>query len=272
MIIGFNGGILTNPGRVLSIENMEYYGTIGRIAAESAGIPVGLILNEINNMEMVQKGIELGFNAVMFESVSNNPEENISLTKKIVKIAHAAGVAVESNVGTLPTAGNGGLQRQCATACLTTPGGAKRFVDRTGVDMLGVSIGNIEVLMKGKATIDLALLKAIHEATPVYLTLHGGSGIADEDVKDLIASGLCKMNLGAALNQAFIDGIDEVLKSTGQEVSAKYRIGSGLKEDVMAGGEITMKELVRHKMRVYGSAGKAANPKGEETYRRAYNE
>ena len=65
------------------------------------------------------------------------------------------------------------------------------------------------------------------------------------------------MNIGTALNQEFLDGMDSVQRSGSKNISPKYRIGSGLKEDILAGGEISMKELVKHKMKVYGSSGKA---------------
>ncbi len=259
VIIGFNGGILTNPKRIIRPENLEYYASIGKIAAKNTQVPVALILNEVTDLELVESGIELGFNAVMFECESDDLDKDISLTRKIVEIAHGAGVTVESNVGRLPTADKAGLRRERASRFMTTPEDAKKFVEETGIDALGVSIGNVEVLMEGKATMRFDLLEKIHEAVDIPITLHGGSGIADEDVKRLVELGLCKMNIGAALNKAFLDGMEKVKKSNTQYVSPKYRIGSGLKQDIVAGGEIAMRELVKYKMKIYGSAGKAKN-------------
>ena len=257
VVIGFNGGILADANRILKPENLEYYGVMGRIAAENAGVPAALILNEIHDFHNVDAGIRCGFNAVMFEGKADSLDKSISLTKRIVEKAHASGVAVESYVGALPTAEQGGFQQRGRAHPMTAPEDAKRFAGETGVDVLAVSIGNIEGLTEGKAALDFQLLEKIHRAVNVPLTLHGGSGIADEDVGKLVESGVCKINLGAALNQAFLDGMNNVLKSNTQYVSPKVIIGSGLKEDIMAGGEISVKELVKDKMRVYGSAGKA---------------
>lgn len=107
VIIGFNGGILTSPERILKPENLEYFAAVGRIATRKASVPVALILNEISNFQTAVSGIKFGFNAVMFENDSEDFEESVSLTKKVVEVAHAAGVSVESRVGQLPKADKG---------------------------------------------------------------------------------------------------------------------------------------------------------------------
>jgi fructose/tagatose bisphosphate aldolase len=181
----------------------------------------------------------------------------MALTRRIVEKAHTEGVAVETNVGQLPTADQYGSRQRSSSESLTNPKDAKHFVQSTGVAILGVSIGNVEVLMNGKATMNFELHDQIHNMVDIPLTLHGGSGIADEDVGKLIEHGLCKVNIGTALNQAFLNGMEKVKKSSTQDVSPKYRIGSGLKDDIMAGGEIDMKESVKYKIKIYGSAQKA---------------
>jgi ketose-bisphosphate aldolase len=257
VIIGFNGGILNNTDRVLMPDNLEYYAAIGKIAAKNTPVPVSFILNEVPVLELALQGVDLGFNAVMFEPESEDMDKNIAMFSRLVTKAHTAGVSVEANFGQLPTADQYDLRQRTDSHSLTDPENAKRFVEATGIDLLGVSIGNVEVLMDGKASLDFDLFERIHGAIDIPLTLHGGSGIDDGDINELIKRGLCKMNLGTALNQAFLDGMDSVQKSGSQNISPKYRIGSGLKEDILAGGEISMKELVRYKMKVYGSSAKA---------------
>jgi len=257
VIIGFNGGMLTDPKRLLPPENLEYYGAIGGIAAKNASVPVSLILNEIHTHQLVLHCIEYGFNAVMFECDSDDLNTNIRVMKDVVDTAHSAGITVESNIGQLPSADKGELRRRDHHQSLTDPKDAERFVEETGVDVLGVSIGNVEVLMDNKAALDFDLLESIQKAVDIPLTLHGGSGIADEDIEKLIHRGLCKINIGAALNQAFIDGMQNVQTSSKGSISPKFAIGSGLKDDIMAGGELSLIEFVKHKMKVYGCAGKA---------------
>lgn len=257
VIIGFNGGILTSVKRKLPPENLEYFGAMGKIAADKADVPVALILNEIPNFESAVAGIMFGFNAEMLELETEDLEEEILLTKKLVDVAHAVGVAVEAKVGHPPLAENGVLPAGKVEGFLTDPDEAKRVVEETGVDALGVSVGNVEVLTEGKASIHLDLLERIDKVVNVPLVLHGGSGISDDAVGDLISRGVCKINLGTVLNQAFLDGMHQVEECSSGYVSPKHVLGSGLKEDLLAGGRLAMQELVKNKMRVYRSAGKA---------------
>ncbi len=259
VIIGFNAGILTSPKRVLDPENLEYFGAMGKIAARGADVPVALILNEIPTLETALAGITFGFNVLMLEDETEDLEESIILTKKVVEAAHAAGVEVESKVGHLPMAEQGALAAEKAGESLTDPEEAKRFVAETGVDALGVSVGNVETLTKGKAEMHLDLLEQISNIVDVPLVLHGGSGIPDDVIGGLIERGVCKMNLGTILNDAFLNGMKSVLETNGGYVSPKYLLGSGLKEDIFAGGLLAMKELVKQKIRVYGSENKADN-------------
>lgn len=257
VIIGFNAGILTNPERVLPPENLEHFGAMGQILARGASVPVALILNEIPTLETAMAGIDFGFNALMFADETKSLCESIALTRRLVEAAHAANVSVEGNVGRLPVAVGGALSPDSSEDLLTSPDDARRFVEETGVDALGVAVGNVEVLMKGKATMRLDLLERIAAAVDVPIVLHGGSGIPDEIVGDLVTRGLCKMNLGAVLNESFFKGMKSILDSNEGYVSPKYLLGSGLKTDILAGGVLAMKETVKSKMTVYGSAGKA---------------
>jgi fructose-bisphosphate aldolase class II len=257
VIIGFNAGIFTSAKRVLPPENLEYFGAIGRIAAEHADIPAALILNEISSFGSAMAGMVFGFNVLMLEPETDDLEENILLTQKVVEAAHAVGVAVEAKVGSLPMAEKGVFASAKIDRFLTDPDEAEHFVDETGVDALGVSVGNVEVLMKGKAEMRLDLLERISRSVSVPLVLHGGSGIADDVVGRLIERGVRKMNLGAMLNQAFLDGMREAMANQDEYVSPKYALGSGWSEDILAAGQLAMKEVVKKKMVVYGSAGKA---------------
>jgi len=257
VIIGFNAGILTDSQRILPPENLTHYAAMGNLAARGASVPVALILNEIPAMAMAMEGVRLGFDALLFEDETKPLSENVTLVRGLVEAAHAADVAVEGNVGRLPVAVEGGSSPNQSDETLTRPEDAERFVAETGIDALGVAVGNVEVLTHGKATMRLDLLERIAAAVGVPLVLHGGSGIPDEIVGDLIARGVAKINLGAVLNESFFRGMNEVLETREDYVSPKYRLGSGLKSDILAGGFLAMKETVKKKMAVYGSVGKA---------------
>ena len=264
VVIGFNGGILSDPKRVLGPVDAGVYLALWRSIAERASVPVSVLVNEIPTLEMAQEAIARGANCLMIESDTGELDHAISRVRAVVEAAHAAGVAVEANVGNLPSAEAGEQKRTGFAGSLTRIDDARRFVGETGVDALGVSIGNVEVQREATARLNLALLEEIHRAVPVPLVLHGGSGIPDGIVAELTARGVCKINLGAALNTAFLAGMTSRLGGGASEASPKFTVGSGWSEDCLAAGELEMRRLVAHKMTVYGSAGKVRSAGRQE--------
>ena len=117
-------------------------------------------------------------------------EENIENTRKAVEIGHRYGAAVEGELGSL------GSSFVDITETMTDPEKAREFVERTGVDILAVSIGNSHGFYKGTPHLDFDRLAEIREAIaayPCYLTLHGGSGISEEHFKESIKQGITKI-------------------------------------------------------------------------------
>ena len=104
-------------------------------------------------------------------------------------------------------------------------------------------------MYKDKARIDFERIKEITELTDVFLSLHGATGVTEKDMKEVIRLGVCKINIGAALRQAFTKGMTE---ATLQSKSV------GSPENILAVAEQRMKEVVRLRMRVYGSSGEAS--------------
>ena len=124
----------------------------------------------------------------------------MQVTRRIVEAAHAIGAAVQAEFGELPDAsgemGGGGGH-------LTDPAQAARFFDETGIDALAVSVGNVHTLTRGKANIDWARLAAIHQAVPLPLVIHGGTGFPDEAIPQAVALGVAKFNYGTVLKRSF---------------------------------------------------------------------
>jgi len=144
IIIGFNGEFLTRPGR-LSEERIGWYGTLGRAAAESACVPCGLIFNECPSDSAVKEAVKAGFNLVMLADHEASFEDYLRRVSKLVQFAHKYRVAVEAEIGELPSGSTGEVNTSHST--LTDPELAARFVEATNVDLLSVSAGNIHVLV-----------------------------------------------------------------------------------------------------------------------------
>lgn len=255
IIIGFGGDFLLSKDR-LDRAPLEHYAAIGRAAAETAKVPVALLLNETSDFSTVIKGIKLGFTGVMFEDPKLNPEEHIAIIKEIVKIAHAVGVSVEASCGELATSLDGTGHRMEA-GHLTMPQEAARFAEETGIDALAVAIGNVHTLTDAKATIDFELLTQIRKATNVPLVAHGGTGFAYDDLRRAIRLGICKVNVGAVFKRVYLEGMKAILDGITGFVNPHALLGSGGPSDVMTAGKLRMKEKARELIQVCGSNGKA---------------
>jgi fructose-bisphosphate aldolase class II len=135
-----------------------------------------------------------------------------------------------------------------ADATFTDPQEAAEFAERTKVDALAIAIGTAHGVYKGEPKLDFDRLAKIREATDVPLVLHGASGIGDEAIRKAVSLGICKINIDTELRQAFTKAVQEVVHSKPQEFDPRKLLGPARE---------AMKEVVRAKMRLFGSAGRA---------------
>ncbi len=148
----------------------------------------------------------------MVADYSSRPfAQNVELTRKVVEAAHAAGVAVEGELGYVPPPASRHRQPRQGTA---QPGGipgtpspapmrAEAVVARTGVDSLAVSIGTVHGAYRGEPQLDMERLEAIRCRVPVPLVLHGGSGVPGDLLREAIARGITKINFATELKHAW---------------------------------------------------------------------
>jgi fructose/tagatose bisphosphate aldolase len=169
----------------------------------------------------------------------------------LVRDAHAHGVAVEGELGTLADAGD------ATHASLTDPNEAAAFVEATGVDCLAVSIGNVHVLEGRAAKVDLERLDAIHRSVDVPLVVHGGTSFPADAVDGAIAHGVAKFNVGTALKRAYLDGLTDAVASASPGASPHDLLGSHGPADLLGAAKDRMTAVVRDFIRIYGSSGRA---------------
>ena len=137
IIIGFGGrSFKTSVG--WDEVKLASCASMGKIMAENSSVPTAFILNEVEDLEIINKGIRFGFNSVMFDGSSLSLEENIKLTRKVVKEAAKRGVGVEGQVGRIPDRGE-----NINKNFLTSPREAAHFVEKTRVNALAISVGNV---------------------------------------------------------------------------------------------------------------------------------
>jgi len=253
----------------IKYAGLAYLAKIVKTAAELAPVPMSLHLDHGENFETVSKCVEAGFTSVMIDGSFLKFEENVALTKRVVDFAHQKGVTVEAELGRLAGVEESTVEEK--EAVLTDPSAAKEFVEKTGVDALAVAIGTSHGAYKFKAEpkLDFERLELIREKVSVTLVLHGASsvpqwiiekavkygaelagakGIPEEHIKKAISLGIAKINIDTDLRLAFTATIREFLANSPKEFDPRKILGPA-KE--------AMKEVVKGKMRLFRSSGKA---------------
>jgi len=248
---------------------LVYLSKIVRTAAESASVPMSLHLDHGEDFETASKCVSAGFTSVMIDGSRLTFEQNIELTKKVVDVAHPKSVSVEAELGRLAGVEEKTVEEK--EAILTDPNVAKEFVERTGVDALAIAVGTSHGAYKFKTEpkLDFERLKLIRGKIDIPLVLHGASsvpawiiekatkygaqlggakGIPEEHIKKAISLGIAKINIDTDLRLAFTAAVREVLANSPKEFDPRKILGPA-KE--------AMKEVVKGKMRLFGSSGKA---------------
>lgn len=172
-------------------------GKMFRHLAEQARVPVVCHIDHALTVEECVLGIDNGFTSVMIDGSALPIVENIALTKRVVEIAHLAGVSVEGEVGKVGYVSG-------AASAHTSIEEARLFDLETGVDALAISIGNVHLNTEKTSGINFESLRAIEAVTHSPLVLHGGSGIP-LDVRSKLAreTRVKKFNIGTELRMAF---------------------------------------------------------------------
>lgn len=219
-----------------------------RELAIKATVPVVIHLDHGQTLEQVMRAIRTGYTSVMIDASALPFEDNIAITRYVSEVAHAAGVSVEAELGTIGVA-EGSSEGGHAEILYTDPHQAEQFVRETGVDTLAVAIGTSHGLYPAgkQPKLDIERLKAIKQRLSIPLVLHGGSGNKDAEVAESIQHGVSKINISSDMKKAFYVALEEELKSGSHEPNALY-----LKPMDAA------KEIVIHKMDLFSSIGKAA--------------
>lgn len=158
-----------------------------KAAAEETGLPIALHLDHGPNFETCKDCIDGGFTSVMIDGSSLPFEENIAVTKKVVEYAHAHGVVVEGELGTLAGVEDD-VQVDADDAFYTSPDEAYEFVKATGVDSLAIAIGTSHGAYKFKPgqnpELRFDILNEVSEKLPGFpIVLHGASSVNQDHIK-----------------------------------------------------------------------------------------
>jgi len=218
------------------------------VAAKRALVPVAIHFDHGAGVESAINGINQGCNGVLVDASHEDFMENTRITREVVEVAQACGVAVEGELGYVPGVEGEGAEHYPGEFIYTSLAEAKAYVERTGIDFLAVSIGTVHGQMKGKPKLDYQRLKQINDSLGMPLVIHGGTGLSDDQFHRLISNGVAKINCFTALSDVVAK---QIRKNSKMQMACSY---TGLTKDV----NLAVADEVERCMRLWGSAGRAA--------------
>jgi fructose-bisphosphate aldolase class II len=180
--------------------------------AHRSSVPIAIHWDHGASYEEILTAIRIGFTSVMIDGSMLPFEENIAISRKVVEAAHAVGVSVEAELGTIGKTDNEAEDGSDAII-YTDPADAVTFVRETGVDSLAVAIGTYHGLYPAtlKPELKLGLLKEIHARIDIPLVLHGGSNNPDDEIAQAVRLGINKINISSDIKVAYHRKMREVL-------------------------------------------------------------
>ncbi|MDO8463031.1 MAG: class II fructose-bisphosphate aldolase [bacterium] len=274
--------ILQTSEGAIAYAGMEELLAMMRVAAARVRVPVVLHLDHGKDIDIIRAAIKAGYTSVMYDGSSLPYDENVRNTMRVVRWAHDAGVVVEAELGAIAGTEDA-VSVADREATYTIPEQALDFVERTGCDSLAVAIGTAHGVRKSPTVnqqsaivLDIARLKRIHALLPkVPLVLHGASsvpeslvgetemycallgdcqrlegaqGIPDEQVRQAIGNGVCKINTDTDLRIAFTSAVRETLIEHKQLYDPRELLGPA---------RDSVQRIVEQRIVMFGSAGRA---------------
>lgn len=217
---------------------------------KQTGLPILTNLDHAPGLEEAEKGLTSGYDLINFDGSDLPYEENVKISKEVVRRAHENDVLVEVEIDKI--LGESRVYEELAesvqaTGTYTDPEKAASFIEQTKADILAIFVGNLHGVYKTPPKLDLERLKLIAQKVPCFLSLHGGSGIEEEQIRQAIKVGkIVKINVNTELRVAYRETLENVLK--GSDEVAIYR----LMPPVIA----AVQKVVEEKIQLFGSAEK----------------
>lgn len=233
----------TTPSTVRYAGTGMYAAMVAALAQE-ASVPVAMHLDHGDSFALCAQALRSGYTSVMIDGSKLPLEENIALTYKVSEMCSAVDVPVEGEIGRV-----GGKEDDLESdGGYTIPEEAVRFEKESGLFSMAVGVGTAHGFYKEKPQLNKELITTLRGMLQAPMVLHGASGLSDEDVKDCIRRGICKVNFATELRAAYTEGVKAVLAENPKTFDPKA-YGKEARQRVKA--------LVMERMLVCGCDGKA---------------
>lgn len=245
--------LLMGLGVDLEGKGMNLIASMIAEASKFYSVPICLHLDHATDLALIKQAAAAGFSSVMYDGSVLPFEQNARNTAEVVRFAHGAGLTVEAELGHV---GNAMVGNETDTKInedpedtLTDPADVVRFIDQTDVDALAIAIGTAHGVYKKTPTLRIDRLDEITAVCGRPLVLHGGSGTPDDQIKTAIDHGITKINIYSDVVAAMNNGLKSKLANIGNPATWPVFVF----EEARA----NMKEVIRCKLRTFGSSNKA---------------
>ena len=233
--------IQTTPGTLKYAGPKCFASLTGRLARDTA-VPVALHLDHGNSYELAEECAREGYTSLMIDGSKLPFDGNVEITRRVVEMAK--GLPVEAELGTVGGKEDG-LE---AKPQYTDPEEAAAFVRLTGISSFAVAIGTAHGVYKGEPKLDLDRLSEVRAKVDIPLVLHGTSGVPEDQVRECIRRGICKVNYATDLRIAFTNSVKKAIESNPDAFDPKKYLAEGRK---------AVQARVQELIRLLGSSGKA---------------
>jgi fructose-bisphosphate aldolase, class II len=198
---------------------------------EESDLPIFLNADHTHSLAKAEEAARAGFDEVIFDGSALPFDNNVAETKRAVEAMKSINpaIVVEGEIGYIGSASAVLEKKPDNMSALTTAAEAKQFVDATKVDVLAPAVGNmhgmLESMVSGEAhkRLNIERIAELEKATGAFMTLHGGSGTADEDFRRAIKAGMTIVHVNTEIRIAWRRGVEAALKNNPNEV-APYKI------------------------------------------------
>ncbi|MEL6381447.1 MAG: class II fructose-bisphosphate aldolase [Cyanobacteria bacterium J06626_18] len=215
-------------------------------AADSATVPMSVHLDHCEEPAIIAMALEAGIQSVLADGSKFPYQENLTFTHEMTALAHAKGATVEAEIGRISGTEDGMTVAE-KEAKMTDPHQAKEFVEKSGVDFLAVTIGNVHGQYYSEPRLDFERLAKVRQQLETPLVLHGASGLPALMIQRSIELGVCKFNVNTEVRQKYLQFWREYGKTDSQRDLL----------DCQKASTSVMQEVIAQKIRLFGSAGKA---------------
>lgn len=225
----------------------EYLVSLVEKAARQFAMPVALHLDHHEDFHDIKTKVLAGVRSVMIDASHYPFEENIRRVREVVTFCHQYDVSVEAELGRLEGQEDNIMVEE-SESFFTDPDKACEYAERTGIDSLAVAIGTAHGLYRQTPALDFERLQQISQRLSLPLVLHGASGLPEWMLRQSIERGICKVNVATELKIAFSDAVKAFFHRSPEASDPR---------EYMEPGKQAMREIIREKIRICGSAGKA---------------